>query len=652
MVALQTWKLSGNVVRGCLVLALIFVVTAGRVTAAQGPEIAAKSNQSQDDRVVLPPSVPDPLEPVNRTVWAFNRGVLLGIVKPTSKIYRAVVPKPVRTGIGNFGRNINYPGRLLNHLLQGRWHGAGQETDRFFCNSIVGLGGFFDVASRHGIPKSDADFGQTLGHWGWRPQCFVMLPVFGPSNERDTLGLAADAASNPLTYITPYSITEENPLTFISPYAYFSYAVIYNNLSDSVDDLARFVKADTDPYALIQYAWTFVRDPRAPTLRGGGEVDPVSLETLGSVLVQVTDPRFPDRAKTRSVRVPATGRRLQYDCWLQPARAPLVYFVPGLGSNRRAALVLSLAEMLYQNGFSVAAISSPFNPEFMENASTSALPAYAPGDSRDLHAALTAIDQDLAARHPHRLGRRALMGYSMGGFETLLVAAGQGESNGLVRFDRFVAVDTPVRLMHGVSKLDEFYNAPLAWPAEERPERLRNTFARIATSGTAGLKPGSAEGLRAIESQFLIGLAFRFILRDVIYSSQRRENLGILHHRLTSLRRGPAYDEILQYSFVDYFEKFAAPYFGRRDARMAEPDALARSGDLRTYEPALATDSRLRVLVNENDFLLATEDLAWLRRQFGPDRLKTFPRGGHLGNLGDPAVRAAIIAMLSGLENP
>lgn len=643
---LRLQHMSSTAFRPGLIAVMVLALALGGVVA----QTTSPRPDSDEDRVVLPRSVPDPIEPFNRVMWSFNRGVLLGVVKPTSKLYRGVIPKPVRRGVGNFGRNITYPGRLVNHLLQARWDGARQETDRFFCNTIAGLGGFFDLATRHGIPKSDADFGQTFGRWGWRPGCYLMLPVFGPSNERDALGLVTDNAANPLTYVTPYSISTDNPLTFISPYAYFSYAVIYNNLSDSVDDYARFVQADTDPYALMQYAWTFVRDTRKAELRPDGEMDTVALETLGSALIRVQEARFPDRAITRSVTIPATGRRLKYDYWLRPGRAPVVYFVPGLGSHRRAELVLSLAEMLYQGGYSVVTVSSPFNPEFMENASTVAMPAHAPTDARDLRAALALIDQALEKRHPQRLGARALMGYSMGGFQTLMVAATESSAvEPALKIDRFVALDTPVRLMHGVSVLDDFYRAPLAWAAGERTDRIRNTFLKIASTGTAGLKPQSSGGLDGVESRLLIGLSFRFILRDIIYSSQRREDQGLLHHSLHRLRRQPVYDEILELSYRDYFEKFAMPYFRKRDASLSSPDALERAGDLQTYGDVLRSDPRIRVVVNQNDFLLAPADLSWLRDSFGADRLTTFPRGGHLGNLGDSAVRAAILKMLSGL---
>ena len=87
-----------------------------------------------------------------------------------------------------------------------------------------GVAGFWDVATQWKIPKSDADFGQTFGQWGWRPHFFLMLPVFGPSNDRDTVGLAADTAANPLLYIAPYKFVANDPLTWLGPYSYLNYA--------------------------------------------------------------------------------------------------------------------------------------------------------------------------------------------------------------------------------------------------------------------------------------------------------------------------------------------------------------------------------------------------------------------------------------------
>ena len=240
------------------------------VTNSPAADLSRRS-QTEAETVVLPKSVPDPIEPFNRVMWDFNVGLMTDVIKPTSKVYRFVVVKPVRTGIGNFGKNLTYPGRLINNLLQGKWSGARDESYRFVCNTTVGMAGFFDPATKWKIPKSDADFGQTFGQWGWKPQFFIMLPVFGPSNERDTVGLAADTAANPLLYIAPYAFVADDPLTWLGPYTYLNYAVMYNNLSDSVDEYVRFSQAEMDPYSEIQYAWTFVRANRVANFQVKGK---------------------------------------------------------------------------------------------------------------------------------------------------------------------------------------------------------------------------------------------------------------------------------------------------------------------------------------------------------------------------------------------
>ncbi|HUD47808.1 MAG TPA: VacJ family lipoprotein [Candidatus Baltobacteraceae bacterium] len=611
---------------------------------------AAMTNAPATQTVVLPQSVPDPLEPANRVLWAFNKGLMTDVVKPTARVYRFLVAKPIRTAVGNFGTNLTYPARLIDNLLQGRWIGARDETYRFLCNSTVGWGGLFDVADKWKIPKSDADFGQTLGKWGWQPHCYLMLPIFGPSNERDTLGLAADTAANPLIYVSPYNIVADDPLTYLGPYTYFTYGAMYNDLSDTVDDYVRFSKAEMDPYAEIQYAWTFARKNRVANFQVKGKRDEATLETLESVFFTYKDPEFPNRGTTRSVFIPATGRKLKYTYWLQPGKAPVVYIIPGLGSHRLAETSLALAELVYTRGFSAVSVSSPFNSEFMEHASTAWLPAYLPVDGHDMHAALTEIDRHLNAALPGRLGRRALIGYSMGAFESLYMAATEYTNRSpLMKFDRYLAINTPVRMLYGAGKLDDFYLAPLGWPAPEQTSDIENTFLKVADLSKTTLTPRTSLPFSAIESRFLIGLDFRFMLRDIIFSSQRRHNQGVLHQPIRNLRREPVYKEILQYSYHDYFEKFAVPYY--RSCGMASPsETLLAAGDLRTYNVGLRANPNIRIIVNQNDFLLAGRDLEWLRATFPAEHLTVFKEGGHLGNLINPAVQGTILGDLGGLR--
>jgi len=615
-----------------------------------GPSRTAARRAGVGETVVLPESVPDPIEPVNRVIYAFNKGAMVALVKPTAKVYRAIVIKPIRTGIGNVGRNITFPGRLINNLLQGKWSGARDETYGFCCNTTVGVGGVIDMAGRWHIPKSDADFGQTFGQWGWKPGCYIMLPIFGPSNERDALGLAADTAADPLTYLTPYPFEVDNPLTYFSPYTYCYYGILYNNLSDSVNDYVRFTQTEKDPYSELQYAWTFVRQNRVADFKVNGKPDPASLETLKSVFFTFQDSKFPDQGKTRSVLIPTTGKELKFTFWLQPERAPVVYIVPGLGSHRLAGPALALAELVYRKGFSAVCVSSTFNFEFMEHASTAELPGYMPVDVQDLRVALSAIDHRLEQLHPGGLGSRVLMGYSMGAFESLILAATDSTNQApLITFDRYVAINSPVGLVYGVSQLDDYFQAPLDWPAGERADHIENAFLKVAALSKNSLTPDTSLPFSGIESKFLIGVSFRLALRDAIFSSQQRNNRGMLEHPIRTLRRTAAYREILQYSYRDYLQQCLIPYYWCRGIELSAPGDLEKASSLRTFAAGLQANPGIRLIANRDDFLLASEDLAWLKTTLGEKRINVFEQGGHLGNLSDPAVQKAILDALEGL---
>jgi phospholipid-binding lipoprotein MlaA len=143
--------------------------------------------------------IPDPLEPINRAFFHFNDKLYFWFLKPVSSGYKAVVPNPVRRSVKNFFSNLAFPVRFVNCILQAKFDGAGNELGRFLTNSILGLGGFFDVAEKHFDMKAyDEDFGQTLGVYGLGNGFYINWPVLGPSTLRDTIGDAGDYFLDPI----------------------------------------------------------------------------------------------------------------------------------------------------------------------------------------------------------------------------------------------------------------------------------------------------------------------------------------------------------------------------------------------------------------------------------------------------------------------
>ena len=146
----------------------------------------------------------DPLEPVNRKLFAFNDALDRWILKPVAQGYDNVTPDPVQRRIGNFFENLGMPAVALNQLLQGKPKRSLSDLTRFVVNSTVGIGGLFDVASANGLPYHDEDFGQTFAVWaGGRQGAFITLPFRGPSSVSHATGLIFDAFTSPIRLVSP-----------------------------------------------------------------------------------------------------------------------------------------------------------------------------------------------------------------------------------------------------------------------------------------------------------------------------------------------------------------------------------------------------------------------------------------------------------------
>jgi phospholipid-binding lipoprotein MlaA len=147
-----------------------------------------------------PTQIADPLEPVNRYIFAANLALDTTVIEPVASIYRNIVPDPARDSVRNFFRNLESPVLLTNAVLQRDIDAAGLTTKRFFINTTVGILGLFDRAADMGLARRDEDFGQTMGTYGVGPGVYLVLPILGPSSLRDAAGNFVDYYLDPLNY--------------------------------------------------------------------------------------------------------------------------------------------------------------------------------------------------------------------------------------------------------------------------------------------------------------------------------------------------------------------------------------------------------------------------------------------------------------------
>jgi len=182
----------------CLMLLTVFVFLTGCGTAPvrKEPEIPAKRPVSEYVKPDVTYAIDafDPWEPMNRRIYNFNAIFDNYVFLPVVRGYEFVLPGFAQTGISNFFNNLTEVTNLMNSLLQFKFVKAVHTFGRIAINTTVGIGGLIDVATLNdGIMRENEDFGQTLGFYGLGPGPYLVLPILGPSNVRDTAGLVVDS---------------------------------------------------------------------------------------------------------------------------------------------------------------------------------------------------------------------------------------------------------------------------------------------------------------------------------------------------------------------------------------------------------------------------------------------------------------------------
>ena len=201
----------------------------------------------------------DPLEPLNRSVFAFNLFADRILIKPLAKGYRWALPGRIRDALRHVLDNLNEPLVLANCVLQARLKPAATTGGRFIVNSTVGVAGIADVATGWKMPKQVGDFGQTLWSWDMPEGPYLIIPIFGPSNPRDGVGRGVDVYLDPFRYIPAHNNY---------PDAVTTGRIIADGVDQrarSLDSLDEIQRESIDYYASLR---SLFRQNRAAELRG------------------------------------------------------------------------------------------------------------------------------------------------------------------------------------------------------------------------------------------------------------------------------------------------------------------------------------------------------------------------------------------------
>tara|TARA_X000000368_G_C22993194_1_gene695352 strand:- start:41 stop:838 length:798 start_codon:yes stop_codon:yes gene_type:complete len=241
-----------------IIIFAIFLVTFNANAGSDG-ELTLKKNDQKE--------IKDCFEKLNRATFTFNQSLDKAIIKPIAKSYRKL-PDPIQRGTGNVVKNLSNLITIPNNVLQGDIKLAFINTGRLVVNSTIGILGTIDVANKMGFPKYEReDYGQTLGAWGVGPGCYVVLPVLGPSNLRDTTGSFLNLfGGDPW-----YNASAHGNNEFLSQDIYLTSKALsgINFRAENIESIENLEKNSLDFYASVKSLYTQDRENKIKNNKRG-----------------------------------------------------------------------------------------------------------------------------------------------------------------------------------------------------------------------------------------------------------------------------------------------------------------------------------------------------------------------------------------------
>ena len=192
----------------------------------------------------------DPFENVNRKVFEFNDAVYENVFFPVARGYRKITTPFIRERVNSFVANMDEPISAVNHLLQLEIVPMTKNLARVVINTTLGLGGMFDVAQGWGLEPDKTGFNQTLASWCVADGPYVVVPFVGGSSTRGVVGMAADAAADPVYWMTYNDANYHDKISY--PYAALKYTAKAENYMDLYSD---FKQNSVDFYATMRSAY-------------------------------------------------------------------------------------------------------------------------------------------------------------------------------------------------------------------------------------------------------------------------------------------------------------------------------------------------------------------------------------------------------------
>jgi len=349
---------------------------------------------------------------------------------------------------------------------------------------------------------------------------------------------------------------------------------------------------------------------------------------------------FPDRD------VPVVfwyNEKLRYAVAYHKEKAPVIFMIAGTGAGYDSAKMKMMQKAFFQTGFHVVALSSPTHPNFIVSASSSGMPGDIRSDAADLYNVMEKMLQ--RSKKKELISDFYLTGYSLGGSQAAFVAK-LDEERKIFNFKKVLMINPALNIYDSAVKLDKMLVDNIPGGMDHFDDFYTKLIGNITESYVHGdfvdlsydffysayheILPTPEEG------KALIGFSFRISLVNLLFTSDVMTNSGYIVPKNLKLSRTDSLTEYCKVAtrgngFREYVENIIYPAFEAREPGLTLREFVDRSS-LRTIEGYLKKSSKIGLVTNVDDFILADGDVEYFKQVFG-SRAKIYPRGGHCGNM-------------------
>lgn len=601
----------------------------------------------------------DKFESFNRKIFLFNLKANKYIVRPINIVWASVMPQYGMDRVQNFYTNVRYPVRLVSCLVQKDFESSKSETKRFLTNTTLGIGGLYDVAqAKYKMEPHQEDMGQALAYRKVNKGPYLVLPIVAQGNIRDIAGQALDLPLSPTSYIVgPISLASTgvslvNSTTYMQPvfkmadtyadpyevskqlYGIEKYirntnldrSKVFKEKSESLNENNNEIEINDNKTQKtiiepdVKLANYTPQSPQIDSLRTM-LFDSQKLNNSAWSELSIWNKSFSKKIKTASVNVIYNRKNYKYRYILQKNKiAPLAILYPSIGEGAMSNQSTVFAKMLFDQGYSVVILGSPFQWEFVKSMPKNYAPGFPPQDAKYLRMLTSRVLTDLQIKKACIFNKKILVGTSFGGLTSLFVAA-QEEKENTLNISKVISINPPIELFYAMQQIDKYSHALQNSETEELKLKAAITAQKVIAVAQTDYKIDSPNSTVTLpfseeEARLAISYAMKMKLSNLVFT---------LENGSTS-KKSDIYKTINNMSFNDYANKYILK---NQDKPFK---TLNYEASLYSIEDFLKTNKNYKIFHTLDDCFTNPQQLSWLKTQT-QNKSVVFSNGSHLGVL-------------------